>query len=154
MWKPCRNPSIATSRSLVFLTKDREPLIVGDIVSRIHSYMAGIVTGKGAVLIAINGMPDHIHLLIKSSKNVSDANFMMELKGGSSSWINDNNLVGGRFKWQADYGWFSVSPKHTDQVLAYIRNQAEHHKEVTFQDEYRKFLERYEVEFDERYVWD
>ena len=129
-------------------------LIGGDIAPRLYSYMAGVAIEKGAVPIAINGMPDHVHLLIKSSKNFTDASFMKELKGGSSVWMNENNLITGRFQWQAGYGWFSVSPKDTDEVIAYIENQAEHHRRVTFEDEYRKFLVKYQVDFDERYVWD
>ena len=129
-------------------------MITGNTAARIYSYMSGIVNDQGAVSVSVNGMPDHVHLLIKSSKNVSDANFMKELKGGSSSWINENNLIPGRFKWQAGYGWFSVSPKDTDQVVSYVQNQAEHHKTATFQDEYRKFLKTYEIDYDERYVWD
>ena len=88
------------------------------------------------------------------TKTVADSNFVKELKGGSSSWINSNNIIPGRFKWQAGYGWFSVSPKDTDQVVAYIQNQAEHHKKITFQEEYRRFLNLYNIEYDERYVWD
>jgi putative transposase len=139
---------------IIFSTKNREPIISGDIASRVHSYMAGIVKDLGAVSVSINGMPDHLHLLIKSSKNVADAQFMKQLKGGSSSWINDNNLIPGQFQWQAGYGWFSVSAKDTDQVVSYIQNQAEHHKTTTFQDEFRKFLETYQIDYDERYVWD
>ncbi len=139
---------------LVFSTKKREMLIGGDIAPRLYSYMAGVAIEKGAVPIAINGMPDHVHLLIKSSKNFNDASFMKELKGGSSVWMNENNLITGRFQWQAGYGWFSVSPKDTDEVIAYIENQAEHHRRVTFEEEYRKFLVKYQVDFDERYVWD
>ena len=112
----------------------------GDIAARIYSYMAGIVKEHGAVSLSINGMPDHVHLLIKSSKSVSDSDFMKALKGGSSRWINDIDLIPGHFKWQAGYGWFSVSPKDTGQVATSIENQAEHHKKATFQDEYRRFL--------------
>lgn len=129
-------------------------MIHGGISDRIHSYLAGIAIDNGAVLIAINGMPDHVHLLIKSSKNISDANFIKELKGSSSTWINEQRLIEGRFKWQAGYGWFSVSPKDTDLVADYIQKQAEHHQKLTFQEEYRKFLKNYQVGYDERYVWD
>lgn len=129
-------------------------MIGGDIAPRLHSYMAGIATERGAAPIAINGMPDHVHLLIKASKNITDANFMKELKGGSSSWINASDLISGRFKWQAGYGWFSVSPKDTDEVIGYIKNQAAHHEQVTFQEEYRKFLLTYQIAYDEKYVWD
>ncbi|MFT5470827.1 MAG: putative transposase [Verrucomicrobiales bacterium] len=139
---------------IIFSTKNRERNITGNIAARIYSYLAGIVKDHGAVPISINGMPDHVHLLVKSSKNISDADFLKELKGGSSRWINDTNLVSGQFKWQAGYGWFSVSPKDTDQVESYIRNQAEHHKVTTFEDEFRKFLKTYRIDYDERYVWD
>ena len=79
-------------------------MIAGDIAARIYSYMAGIVKEHGAVSLSINGMPDHVHLLIKSSKSVSDSDFMKALKGGSLRWINDIDLIPGHFKWQAGYG--------------------------------------------------
>ena len=139
---------------IVFSTKNREPMIAGDVAGRSRRDTSGFVRDQGAVSISINGMPDHVHLLIKSSKTVTDVNFMKELKGGSSSWINSNSIIPEHFKWQAGYGWFSVSPKDTDQVVSYIQNQAEHHKKVTFQEEYRKFLESYKINYDEQYVWD
>ncbi len=139
---------------IVFSTKNRKPMIGTDIADRIHSYMTGMVRERGAGLIAINGMPDHVHLLIKSSKTTTDVDFMKELKGGSSKWINDNNMIHGHFNWQAGYGWFSISPKDTDQVVEYIRKQQEHHRKVSFQVEFRKFLKAYQVDYDERYVWD
>ena len=79
---------------------------------------------------------------------------MKALKGGSSRWINDIDLIPGHFKWQAGYGWFSVSPKDTGQVATSIENQAEDHKKATFQDEYRRFLKTYQIDYEERYVWD
>ena len=139
---------------IVFSTKNRERMILPDIAPRIHAYMKGMVEERDGTPIAINGMPDHVHLLIKSSKTITNADFMKELKGGSSKWINDNSLVHGRFKWQAGYGWFSVSPKDTDQVVEYIRNQQKHHEQISFQEEFRKFLKTYHIEYDERYVWD
>jgi REP element-mobilizing transposase RayT len=139
---------------IVFSTKNREPMITGDVAGRVHSYLAGIVRDQGVVSISINGMPDHVHLLVKSSKTITDSNFMKELKGGSSSWINGNGIIPGHFKWQAGYGWFSASPKDTGHVVAYIQNQGEHHKKVTFEEEYRKFLKLYNIEYDERHVWD
>lgn len=139
---------------IVFSTKNREPVITGDVAAKIHAYMAGIAKDQGANPILINGMPDHVHLLVKSSKNVSDAIFVKELKGGSSKWINDSDLIPESFKWQAGYGWFSVSPKDTDHVVAYIRNQADHHRITTFQEEFRRFLDTYRIDYDERYVWD
>jgi len=138
---------------IIFSTKGREPTITKDIAPQIYSYLSGIVQKSGAVPIRINGMPDHVHLLVKTSKTSSDAQFMKELKGGSSKWINQEGLTKELFKWQAGYGWFSVSPKDTDLVNAYIENQAEHHQVITFQDELRKFLTTYQIEYDERYLW-
>ena len=89
---------------LVFSTKNRERMLTPNIAPRIHSYISGMATERGADVLAINSMPDHVHILLRSSKNMSDAKLMKELKGGSSKWINDNSLVQGRFKWQAGYG--------------------------------------------------
>ena len=139
---------------IIFSTKNREPLIPENMAERIYTYMLGISKDQGAIPISINRMPDHVHLLIKTSKNVADAKFIKDLKGGSSTWINEEKLIQGKFQWQAGYGWFSVSPKDTDAVVKYIQNQAEHHKTVSFQDEYRKFLKTYHVDYDERHVWD
>ena len=139
---------------IIFSTKNREPLITEDVTDRVHAYLTGIVKDQGAVPVSVNGMPDHVHLLIKTSKNVADAKFMKDLKGGSSTWVNEESLVQGKFQWQAGYGWFSASPKDTEAVVAYIQNQAEHHQFLSFQDEFRRFLKTYQVAYNERYVWD
>ncbi len=139
---------------IIFSTKNREPTIAGDIEPRLYEYMGGIVRGLKASLIEINGMPDHVHLLIRETKSVADQDFMGQLKGESSRWMNATFSDRPHFKWQAGYGWFSVSPTDVEAARTYIQNQKEHHKKTTFQDEYRKFLKKYGVEFDERYVWD
>ena len=107
-------------------------MIAGDIAARIYSYMAGIVKEHGAVSLSINGMPDHVHLLIKSSKSVSDSDFMKALKGGSSRWINDIDLIPGHFKWQAGYGWFSVSPKGHRSGCDFYRKSGRASQESNF----------------------
>lgn len=139
---------------IIFSTKNREPLIPKNIADRIYTYMIGIAKDQGATPIIINEMPDHVHLLIKTSKTIADAKFMKDLKGISSTSINEEKLTKGKFQWQAGYGWFSVSPKDTDAVVEYIRNQAKYHQTVSFQEEYRKFLKTYHVDYDERFVWD
>ena len=139
---------------LVFSTKNREALITGDLESRLFEYMGGIVRDMGAACVEINGMPDHIHLIIRDSKAVDDIKFIKELKGSSSRWVNESLDLPGRFSWQAGYGWFSVGPADVEQACAYVRRQKEHHAKVTFQDEFRRFLKQYEVEYDEQYVWD
>jgi len=139
---------------LVFSTKGRKPLIDGDVDSRLYEYMGGIVRSLKAKLLCINGMPDHAHLLIRQSKSVSDQDFIGQLKGDSSRWLNQTFPDREHFAWQAGYGWFSVGPKDVDAAVGYIENQKSHHESVSFQDEFRQFLTKYEVEYDERYVWD
>ena len=93
-----------------------------------------------------------MHLLIRASKSVADTEFLRQLKGSSSKWMGGKGVD--NFKWQSGYGWFGVSARDLTQAQSYIEQQKEHHRTETFQDEFRKFLVRYEVEFDERYVWD
>jgi putative transposase len=139
---------------LIFSTKNRDQIITGEVEPRLYEYMGGIVRGMNAAILEINGIPDHVHLLIRESKSVADQDFIGQLKGESSRWMNKTFPEGSRFAWQSGYGWFSVSAKDVDAAASYVRNQKEHHQTVTFQDEYRKFLKQYKVEFDERYVWD
>ncbi len=139
---------------LVFSTKHREPTISADIEERLYAYLGGIVSDLGGRPLAIGGMPDHVHLIIRDSKAVADMQMIKDLKGGSSKWVNETAEMRGKFSWQSGYGWFSVSPKGLDAARTYVLNQKEHHKTQTFQDEFRKFLKQYGVEYDERYVWD
>ena len=139
---------------LIFSTKNREALITGEVEQRLYEYLGGIVRGANARLIEINGMPDHIHLLIRESKSVADQEFIGQLKGDSSRWMIQTFDRRAKFQWQAGYGWFSVSPADLESARKYVCGQKEHHSKVTFQLEYRKFLQKYEVDFDERYVWD
>jgi REP element-mobilizing transposase RayT len=139
---------------IVFSTKGREPTITADLKARIYEYLGGIVRGLDARPVEINGTANHVHLLIRESKTVADTQFIGQLKGDSSRWIN--KTFGGRphFSWQDGYGWFSVSPADVDTATAYVRGQEEHHRTVTFEEEFRTFLRKYHVAFDERYVWD
>lgn len=104
-------------------------------------------------MIIINGVADHIHLLvgIRPAQSISD--LMQDVKGGSSKWINDNQLVPGRFEWQEGYGAFSYSKSQLPTVMGYIQNQEVHHQKKTFHEEYLDFLQEFEVEYDERYVF-
>jgi putative transposase len=136
---------------IVFSIKDREPTINGDVEPRLYSYLAGIVKDLDGSPVIINGVSDHVHLLIRTNKNVADSEFMRQLKGSSSKWMKVNGTVG--FSWQGGYGWFGVASKDVTAARKYIEGQKEHHRKVGFQEEYRKFLHQYGVEFDERYVW-
>jgi putative transposase len=104
--------------------------------------------------VKIGGHPDHIHILCLLSKKIALVKFLQELKTNSSKWIKTKHPSFSNFHWQDGYGTFSVNPTQTDVVTKYINDQQEHHKTVTFQDEYRAFLKKYNVEYDERYVWD
>ena len=129
-------------------------MISAEIEPRLYEYLGGIVRGAKAHLLEINGTEDHVHLLIRESKSVNDQSFIGQLKGDSSRWVNETIQELGRFSWQNGYGWFSVGPADVETAANYIRNQKQHHQNVSFEDEYRQFLKRYRVKYDERYVWD
>ena len=137
---------------IVFSTKDRAPNITGDIEKQLYAYMGGIIRDLKAEPVIINGMPDHVHVLIRSSKHVADTDFMRQLKGSSSKWMNQQRDE--KFQWQAGYGWFGVSAKDLPAAKKYIKNQKQHHNSTPFKDEFRAFLNKYEISYDERYVWD
>jgi putative transposase len=139
---------------IVFSTKNRQPVIAADLENRLFEYLGGIVRGLNGRLLEINGTANHVHLLIRESKSVADQDFMGQLKGDSSRWMNQCFSDRPRFSWQDGYGWFSVSPADVETAAGYIRNQKEHHKTLTFEDEFRQFLRKYGVAYDERYVWD
>lgn len=139
---------------IVFSTKHREPLIYPAIENELYSYLAGICNNLECFPVKIGGYDDHVHVLCSLSKKIALMKFLEELKSHSSKWIKtkDNRLK--NFYWQNGYGAFSVNPHELNVVTAYIENQRDHHTKKTFQDEYRSFLEKYKVDYDERYVWD
>jgi len=139
---------------IVFSTKDREPFIDAQIKDHLHAYLASVVREHDCEAFRVNGMPDHVHLAVRLGRTVSQSELMEVLKRSSSKWMKTQGAKYQDFAWQRGYGCFSVSPKDLDSVIVYIDNQEEHHRVVTFQEEYRKFLERSGVEFDERYLWD
>jgi len=139
---------------LVFSTKNRERVLTDAIRSRLHSYMGGILHGLGCSPVEINTEPDHAHLLFLMSRTETIANVVGQVKKSSNDWLREQSPEFAEFFWQAGYGIFSVSQSSVEEVRAYICNQREHHQRVSFQDEFRAFLKRYEVEYDERYVWD
>jgi putative transposase len=135
-------------------TKHREPLIIPQIEVPLHSYMVGIVQNMDCPVLQIGGVEDHVHLLFMLSTKVPLMEVVKQMKQSSSKWIKTQGEEYQNFQWQIGYGAFSVSQKSVEQVITYIQNQKEHHKRATFQDEYRKFLNTYEIPYDERYVWD
>jgi REP element-mobilizing transposase RayT len=136
----------------IFSTKNRQRLIVDAIASQFHQYIGGIIRGEKCGPLAVGGMPDHVHLLISLSRQTSIAELMRIVKAGSSKWMHEQGHLD--FQWQTGYGAFSVSHSNLDSVRAYIANQVEHHRKMSFQEEYLLFLQKHNVAYDERYLWD
>jgi putative transposase len=135
---------------IVFGTKGRFPLIAGSWENELYAYLTGIVKKHNGKVIAINGMPDHVHILVRLEPCDFPA-FMRELKASSSKWAKQHQP---KFAWQRRYGAFTVSESAIDAVRKYILDQKAHHRKRTFEDEYIELLRRHNVEFDERYVWE
>ena len=139
---------------IIFSTKERTPLITSEVAERLFPYMGGIIRDLGGTPLLINGPEDHVHILSSLPATVALSQFMKELKGSSSGWANDTLVFRGKFGWQVGYAAFSVSKSACESVRAYIANQKEHHRRVTFKEEYLAFLERHEIEYDPRFVFD
>jgi putative transposase len=140
---------------LIFSTKERYPFLSDKgIRAELHAYMAATLRKQDRPTLLVGGAADHIHALFVLSKNHSIAEIVYEVKRSSSKWIKTQGAGYKKFYWQSGYGAFSVSQSHVEQVRKYIAGQERHHRKVTFEDEFRKFLRRYEVDYDERYMWD
>ena len=139
---------------LIFSTKNREQWLDVAVRSELHSYLAAILKDMDSPAVVIGSFFDHVHVLFVLSKNRALADVVMEIKRGSSIWIKTQGARFGGFHWQNGYGAFSIGESGVQETRRYIESQVEHHRVKTFQEEFRAFLERYHVEFDERYVWD
>ncbi len=120
----------------------------------IHKYIIGIVKNRNQLILAINSVSDHIHLLIGYRPHSALSDLVRDIKANSSKFINEHGWVKGRFEWQVGYGAFSCSRSHKEKVIEYIEGQEQHHKVKTFQEEYLEFLDKYGVEYNEKYVFD
>jgi putative transposase len=139
---------------LVFSTKNREPFITPAIESELHPYMAKIFRALKSPSLAIDGTTDHVHMLFTLSRVITVAELVEEIKTESSKWIKTKGPGFRNFHWQAGYGAFSIGQSNVAALKRYIHNQKQHHRRVTFQDELRTFFKRYQIPYDERYVWD
>jgi putative transposase len=137
----------------IFAVQNRECTIQKQWKDELYKYISGIVKGNNHKMLSINGMPDHVHVLFGMRPVQSLSDLMQDIKGNSSKWINDRKFVKDKFSWQEGYGAFSYSKSHLPQIIEYIERQEEHHKKKTFMEEYKGFLEKFEVEFDERYIF-
>lgn len=139
----------------VFSTKDRRPFLRDKTLrEELHRYLGGILTHLECQPLVIGGVEDHVHILSTLARTCAAAEMVKEVKRGSSLWLKTKSPDLNDFAWQSGYGIFSIGYSQVDAVRKYIARQEAHHRKVSFQDEFREFLRRYEVEFDERYVWD
>lgn len=140
---------------IIFSTKNRYPFLnVKNVREKLHGYLTGICKQSQCPSIIISGVEDHIHILCQFSRIISVSEFLRDLKKTSSIWMKEQGSEYQKFHWQNGYGVFSISPSHVDPLKEYIAIQEEHHRKETFQDEYRRFLEKYKIPYDEKYVWD
>ncbi len=139
---------------LVFSTKNRELMLTPAIQTELNPYLAGTLNNIECPSLQVGGVEDHVHLFFGLSRTRTIADVVENVKTSSSKWIKTKGIAFVGFHWQSGYGAFSVSQSDADAVVAYIRDQVQHHRKMTFQDEYRRLLERYHIVFDEKYVWD
>ena len=139
---------------LVFSTKNREPFLHDRIRADLHAYIATVLKNLGCPALIINSVEDHVHALLDLGRTVSVSAAVEDVKKSSSKWIKRHGGEFSAFAWQAGYGAFAVSESNVAAVRHYIATQEEHHRKTSFQDEYRAFLTKHNVTFDERYVWD
>ena len=137
----------------IFAVKKRTGLIQKGWKDELYKYITGIVQGHTHKLLAINGMPDHLHVFFGMRPIQSLSDLMQDIKGSSSKWINKKRFIKGKFEWQSGYGAFSYSRSQVREVIAYIENQEVHHHKITFLEEYKSFLEKFEIDYDERYIF-
>ena len=139
---------------LIFGTKHHEPLLEDHVRDELQRYIATILKNWESPAIKIGSVSNHIHIPFSLSRNHPVRKIVEEVKKSSSKWLKTKDGISSNFHWQNGYGVFSVSQSGLRDLIEYIENQEDHHRHVSFQEEYRKFLQKYNIEFDERYVWD
>ncbi|GAB62739.1 transposase [Candidatus Jettenia caeni] len=139
---------------VVFTVKGWENLIGKEWKDELHKYIAGIIKGREQKPIIVNGMPDHIHAFVGLRPAMAISDLVRDIKNNSSNFINEKKLVKGKFSWQEGYGAFSYSHSHIQNVYDYILNQEEHHRKKTFREEYIDFLKKFEIEYNEKYLFE
>ena len=138
---------------IVFTIQGRQNLIRNEWKDELYKYITGIVKGHDQKLYIINGMPDHIHILLSLKPDVSISGMVRDIKANSSKFINEKSWITGRFQWQEGFGAFSYGHSQLDAVIKYIKDQEEHHHKKTFKEEYLEFLKKFHVQYDEQYLF-
>ena len=137
----------------VFSTKERRPLIAPALRERLWQFLGGIARQNKMKAVEIGGVEDHVHILLSLPSTMAIAKALQLLKGGSSKWVHETFPEQRLFAWQEEYGAFSVSVSQLDKTIEYIKRQEEHHRRMTFQEEFLALLKKHRIEYDERYVW-
>ena len=139
---------------IVFAVKGRNNYISENWKSELYKYISGIIANKDQKLMIVNGVPNHIHLLIGTKPNCNLSDLIRDIKANSSKWINEKKFTNFHFEWQTGFGAFTVSQSVVPNVIEYIKNQEEHHRKKTFKEEYIEFLNAYQIEFKDEYLFD
>jgi REP element-mobilizing transposase RayT len=142
------------SYHLVFATKHRAPIISTAFQSRLYEYIGGIICAKNGHILEIGGVADHLHIAANLSPKIAVSDVIRDIKGGSSSWINTEKVAPAHFDWQRGYAAFTVSQSNLESVLLYIRNQEEHHRTKSFEEEFIEFLERHQIAYKREYLFE
>jgi REP element-mobilizing transposase RayT len=151
--KPLANTYSQIYIQIVFAVEGRQNLIDPKHNDELQKYITGIVTARSQKLIAINNMPDHVHVLIGQKPDSALSDLVSDIKAGSTNFISRKRWVKGRFNWQEGFAAFSYSRSQLDTVIRYVKNQQKHHQRHSFRDEYIKLLDRFDVPYDERYIF-
>lgn len=138
----------------VFAVKGRQSLIKRENKEELHKYITGLVQNRKAKMLAVHCMPDHTHLFVGFKPTVLIADFIKEIKVESNEFINSKKWIAGKFSWQEGYGVFSYSHSHIDRVIKYVLNQEQHHQKQTFRQEYHELLERFHIDYEEKYLFE
>lgn len=139
---------------IVFAVKERQNLIKKENREELHKFITGIVTNRNQKLLSVFAMPDHVHILVGLKPDISISDLVRDIKAGTSKFINNNKWNNEKFNWQEGFGAFSYSKSNIDNVIKYILNQEEHHQKKSFKDEYLDFLEKFEIEYNEKYLFE
>ena len=139
---------------IIFAVRNRESLITESIKEELYKYISGIINNQKQKLLIINGMPDHIHILINCKPNINLSNLVKEIKEHSTKFINDKKIFIGKFYWQTGFSAFSISNRDIPAIINYIKNQENHHGKKSFKEEYLNLLKENEILYDEKYVFD
>jgi len=138
---------------IVFAVKGRNNLIAIRWKDELYKYISGIITNKNQKLMIINGMPNHVHLLIGTKPTCNLSDLVRDIKANSSKWINEKQFINGKFEWQTGFGAFTIGQSQVPKIVNYIKNQEEHHKSKSFKEEYISFLNAYAIKFDSAYTF-